>query len=350
MIPYFVVLASVLLIGFFYKNTKSTLFLVIIVTILALFVGLRSTEVGTDTEGYANTFLESGMFKTAEIAAKSRSTEGGWNILNWWLYRINPHYWFFFTVVGFVTSSCAVYLIKKESPVPILSLFLYITLGFYLFGFAGMRQSFAIAIYGLAIPFLLKHDFKRYALIVIIGAMFHRTILIGLPLYFVFRLKYSVKSVVLLIGGSILIASIIPQLMALSMSIGERYSIYSEVQGGGELFAVFYTLMAFFFWTQRSKIVESRRARYDILMMMLICGAIIYLIVTIAGLYGEVTRFAMYYQLSIIFLWAELYKYRRNKLNPVFWGIAIVTHLVYFYIYLDKIGHTVPYVLNSSFN
>lgn len=350
MVSYFVVLLLSILLLFLYKKRKSSIFLFFAIALLAFFVGLRSEFVGTDTPSYVRSYLSMNEYSNSKIASDGLSTETGWNVLNWILYQMVPHYWFLFTVVGFFTASAVVYIINRESPAEIFSLFFYITLGFYLFGFAGMRQSVALAFYCLSIPFLLRKDFKRYAIIVVVGSLFHRTILIGLPLYFIFHLKYSVKSIMILVGGSLLVSFLLPQLMSMSVAFEERYSVYTEIQGGGELFAVFYTMMALFFLSQRLKIVETRRTRYDILMMMLICGAIIYLIVTLAGYYGEITRFAMYFQLSIIFLWAELYKFRKRKLSSGFWLLCILIHLAYYYIYLNKIGHTVPYIMNSSFN
>ena len=160
MLPYFVVLFLSVFFCWLYQKKKVFSSLVFTIAILTLFVGLRGAEVGTDTEGYARMFNESIYFQSAEAAANSISTEDGWNVLNWLLYQINPHYWFLFTVVGVITVSCAMIFIIKESPVPTISLFLYITLGFYLFGFAAMRQSMALAIYCLAIPFLFSKNFS----------------------------------------------------------------------------------------------------------------------------------------------------------------------------------------------
>ena len=103
------------------------------------------------------------------------------------------------------------------------------------------------------------------------------------------------------------------------------------------------------YWTQRTNIIKSRQARYDTLLMMLVLGAVIYLIVTLTGVYSEVTRLAMYFQISIIFLWAELYKSRKKKLSSIFWLACYGVHLLFYYIYLSKIGGIVPYVANTSF-
>ena len=84
--------------------------------------------------------------------------------------------------------------------------------------------------------------------------------------------------------------------------------------------------------------------------MMLVVGSMIYLMVTISGLYGEVTRLALYFQLSIILLWSYLFTYRKRKLNLILSLSIIGVHLVYFYIYLKKIGGIVPYTMNLMLN
>ena len=77
---------------------------------------------------------------------------------------------------------------------------------------------------------------------VIIASFFHITVLFALPLYFVFTLRYSHKIMILLIIGSIIVGSYFPVLMRFSADMDSRYSIYSEIEGGGQLFAVFYVL------------------------------------------------------------------------------------------------------------
>ena len=100
---------------------------------------------------------------------------------------------------------------------------------------------------------------------------------------------------------------------------------------------------------QRSKIQLKYLKKYDILLNMLIFGSLIYVVVTLSGLYGEVTRFAAYFQISVMILWAYLYKHRITPLSSLFWLITIIGHMGYFYIYLSKIGHIVPYVFNTAF-
>lgn len=350
MLPYFFILIVSLCVIWMYQKTKSFPFIIILCLVLAFFVGMRSFTVGTDSAGYARTYFSMSSFSSLSNAIDGLSTEKGWNALNWVLYQVNSHYWFFFVVVGFLCIVGAIILIKTLSPLPVISLFFYITLGFYLFAFAGMRQALAIAIYGLSLRYLIDREMMKYVLVVLISACFHQTVLIALPLYFVFTLDFSNKKVILIILGSAILGLFVTEIMSFLTSFEERYEVYNEIQGGGNLFALFYIVMMLFFWSQRHEIKDEHKRKYDTMFLMLVVGSMIYLMVTISGLYGEVTRLALYFQLSIVLLWAYLYAYRKHKFNQIFSLCVIVVHVIYFYIYLKKIGGIVPYTMNFTFN
>lgn len=350
MLPYFYILILSLFIAWIYHKTRSLTIFFVLCIILAVFVGLRSNAVGTDTGGYSRTFLSMGYYSNLLDAMFSISTENGWNVLNWILYQLCPHYWFFFLVVGFLTTMGSMSLIKTLSPIPYISVFFYITLGFYLFGFAGMRQALAVSVYALSYRYLIERDLVKYVIVVLIAACFHQTVLIALPLYLVFTLEFSNRKIILIAIASAILGLFIDDIMSFFTTLEDRYEVYNEIQGGGNLFALFYIIMMLFFWTQRGEIKEEHKRKYDTMFLMLVVGSMIYLMVTISGLYGEVTRLALYFQLAIILLWAYLYAYRKRKLNPIFSLCVIAIHVMYFYIYLKKIGGIVPYTMNLMFN
>lgn len=350
MLPYFYILILSLFIAWIYHKTRSLPIFLVLCVILAVFVGLRSNAVGTDSGGYSRIFLSMGYYSNLHDAIFNISTEKGWNALNWILYQLCPRYWFFFLVVGFLTTIGSMSLIKNLSPIPYISVFFYITLGLYLFGFAGMRQGLSISVYALSYRYLIDRDMIKYFIIVLIAACFHQTALIALPLYFVFTLEFSNLKIVLIAIGAAILGLLIDDVMSFLTTLEDRYEVYNEIQGGGNLFALFYFIMMLFFWTQRGEINEEHIRKYDTMFMMLVVGSMIYLVVTMSGLYGEVTRLALYFQTAIILLWAYLYAYRKRKLNPIFSLCVIVAHVMYLYIYLKKIGGIVPYTMNIMFN
>lgn len=350
MTPYFIVLALACLLMKFYVGGRNKVILILIGIILAALVGFRDETVGVDTMAYCRVFGEMAMYHSMEDVISSFSTEPGWNICNWILSLFSHHYYVILCFVGIVCSSCALFLIRKLSVAPVLSVFIYITLGYYLFGFAASRQAVSMAIYMLALPYLLKGDMKKYMIVVIIASLFHKTVLLGVPMWFLFRMPYNKKTLSLVVLGGIVAGIAIPQIMAFAATVESRYGIYTEVEGGGEMFMVFYLMLTAFFMLQRKHIITTRLAEYDIMLLMMIFGTLIYIVVIMSGLYGEVTRFAMYYHFVAMFIWAELAKNRIKKFPGVFWLAVVVAHIGYFTIYLSKIGGIVPYVFNSALN
>ena len=350
MLPYFYILIASLFIVWVYQKTKSLPFFILLCLILTIFVGLRSTHVGTDSGGYARAFLSMGDYSNLLDAMYNISTEKGWNALNWLLYQICPRYCFYFIIIGFLSTIGPLILIKNLSSSIVISLFFYITLGFYLFGFAGMRQALAVSIYAMSYKYLINRQFIKYLITVIVAACFHQTVLIALPLYFIFTLEFSKIRIILITIGTAILGLYVDDIMLFLIHFEERYEVYNEIQGGGSLFALFYIVMMIFFVSQRNKIREEHISKYDTMLMMLVVGSMIYLMVTISGLYGEVTRLALYFQLSIILLWSYLFTYRKRKLNLILSLSIIGVHLVYFYIYLKKIGGIVPYTMNLMLN
>ena len=349
MIPYFVVLLISLLFMAAYQSTKNKIFLVLCAVPMIILIGFRSAVVGTDTGGYCRSFLDKVNYSLSSDTLKEFSTEPGWNMLNLLLVRLGQYYFIILTAVGSVCTVAALYVINKLSDFKTLSLFIYFTLSFYLFAFAASRQAFAIAVYMCSLPHLINGNFKKYAIWVVAATMFHQTALVALPLYFFFRLPFSKKILTLSVVGGLVTGALIPEIMAFAATVEDRYSVYTEYEGGGEMFTVFYLILSVFFIMQRSKIQLKYLKKYDILLNMLIFGSLIYVVVTLSGLYGEVTRFAAYFQISVMILWAYLYKHRITPLSSLFWLITIIGHMGYFYIYLSKIGHIVPYVFNTAF-
>lgn len=71
--------------------------------------------------------------------------------------------------------------------------------------FNGVRQAFAAAILYCGFPYLRDKNLWKYALIVFIAYLFHKSSVIMLPAYLVCRNKVNTKNVVLLLVGSLII-------------------------------------------------------------------------------------------------------------------------------------------------
>lgn len=352
MFPYFAFLFISLLLAYLaYRGQERHYFFVFLLyLVLTLFAGLRSAVVGTDTSGYARGFED--LFyldKQLESGLSALTDEPGFYYLQKWLGQVSNEYYVLLIGIALVFCFFVMISICKQSKMPVLSFFVFITLGYYTFVFNAARQGIAMAIYMTAIPYIIDKQFWKYTLVVLCAALFHKSIVVAIPLYFFFAMRFSPRSVALAIIGGIVIGVSLPVLLDFGASLETRYELYSEGSAtGGYLLTAFYAALAIFFVLQRRFIQEETRPVYDVFLNMLIVGSAIYLIVTLTGAYVELTRFAAYFQISSVFLWPMLITERTEPLPRLLLALALIGHLGFFAIFLSKMANLTPYLFNPT--
>ena len=136
MFPYIILLILVLFILSFSKNNvqqnsnKKYFFLVAL--ILILFATLRSNNVGTDANNYIGMFSNLAYSQNNFFDIDS-TIEIGYLIIEQIAYFISSNYWSLFFIVSLISVSFSLLAINMMSENIMLSIFLYIALGSYLF-------------------------------------------------------------------------------------------------------------------------------------------------------------------------------------------------------------------------
>lgn len=352
MLPYFIFLFLVSVIAVFaYEGQRRNYFLIFILYLVcSLFAGARNIQVGTDTGSYARSFEDrSYLYREIEPGLLGLRDEPGYYYLQKALGLISNDYSVLLIGIALVFCLFVFLAISKYSKSPVLSLFVFITLGYYTFVFNAARQGIAMSIYMLSIPYLLERNFWKYSVVVFCAALFHKTIIIALPLYFIFSMRFSLRSLFIVLFGGISVGLLLPSLLDYGASLETRYELYADsVATGGYLLTVFYVALALFFLYQRQFIYQDVIEQYDVFLHMLLIGSTIYLIVTLSGAYVELTRFAAYFQISTVFLWPMIIRNSTRPLKGLWLAIALIGHLGYFYIFLSQMANLVPYSLNPE--
>ena len=65
--------------------------------------------------------------------------------------------------------------------------------GFYFWTFNGVRQATAITIFAFAVNYILSKDLKKFLLIILLGGLFHYSIFLLIPLYFIIDKNFLEK-------------------------------------------------------------------------------------------------------------------------------------------------------------
>jgi hypothetical protein len=324
-------------------------FIFVAFAVMVLLPGLRSSSVGTDTQSYTMFFgLERLQFSDM-LDWNALTEEPGYFFITAIASVISDHYWSLLMTIAVVAVFCHMLSIYKFSLNPAISLFVFITLGYYTFFFNGARQGIACAIYTLSFGALINGKFWKYVFWVLIACLFHRTAIIAIPLYFIFRVRFSLKLLFLMVSIAIVSVLYYDVVLALGILISVKYAIYEKIQGSGgaQLLTLFSVALCLFFLFFRSLVSPDDRVSYDIFFNMFILGSLIFIIVMFSGGYLELTRLALYFQIAAIFLWPIIFRNIGSSFFKVLLSAGfVVGHLVYFYIFLGKMAELVPYQFN----
>lgn len=178
------------------KPTES-LALGIACAMLWFFMAMRSLEVGVDTQVYAYAFTQFPDISFGELFATPvyGPSEGSW------LLEFEPGYQLWNKLVSLFSSSPQAItvanstvimvllfcLLRKSSPMLLLSVWMYLTMGTYQTQMNVARNAIAILMVYLGEDSLRERRFWRYALVCLLAATVHTTALVFLPLYWVYH-------------------------------------------------------------------------------------------------------------------------------------------------------------------
>ena len=135
---------------------------------------LRDSKVGTDSPAYVRYFYETTSFlEAATRTFGDKQLEYGFSILTWMAHIFSDQYWALFMVIALAAVACSQWAILAYSRNTAISFFVSLTMGMYTMFFNTARQGIACAICTLAIGPLIKRNFPKYVIIVLVAALFH---------------------------------------------------------------------------------------------------------------------------------------------------------------------------------
>ena len=354
MLPYLI--ANFLSIGIFYtgyrfKFNKIALFAVFILAALPLvFIStFKGPDIGTDTVSYIYFFNQLKDFGST-LAYVEKQGEAGFWFLNYFGHLFTDNYFIIFLFSSLIVTSCYFYSIKSSN-LSTLSLFTLLFIGPYYFQFNGNRQAIAIAIFSVAIFFIIKKQPIRYVVSILIGFLFHKSIIICLPLYFIFRNDVKPKKIVLILFVFLLFIIFFQTFIGLASSIDNRYSTYGDQQEthGGLVVSTFNILLFCWFLLCRT-INKSTLANrtFDILLSLYLLGALISLLSIVLKIDPSgFLRMSIYFiQMNMFLLPLTIMSFRDNNTRYIITFAAVILMTAYFYLTTTTFSHLTPYKFN----
>lgn len=324
-------------------NRKTAIILGIIgLTIPILVCGLRY-NVGTDFENYRIWFFQ---YLNSPISFEDK--DFGFCIMIKFLQLLTTNPQILFITSAAIINILIMLFIKENTDFYDLGYFLFIALYFYYSSFNIMRQWIAIAIFLYSLKFAYNKQILKYFICVAISSVFHKTALLTIPVYFLFKMKTNSKNLTILIGVlSIVIwqfENIITVLgKVLNLNI-EKYLLYfddtSSVGSNGYAYVVMVLLLlCIILFTYKKYLRENERGKEQILMLIL-AG-----VISLAGATNMIFgRLQLYFIPIIIVVIPNILKLIPQRQRQVAYFLVIILGMLYMYRSLSiNGGEPLPY-------
>lgn len=171
----------------FYKATYWGIIVIII------FLSTFRWENGTDWKPYYDYFTLAGLFP------ENGYMEPGYTWLCYINYQLTGSYTFHLGIMALLCILPVAKRIRQYSPFPFFSLFIWFCVGFaHLFP---VRQTIAISLFVFAWKYIIERKCWRYLIIIAIAASFHYTVLVTIPVYFLWKKHFSAKFFLYFLGA-----------------------------------------------------------------------------------------------------------------------------------------------------
>ncbi|MFA9381140.1 MAG: EpsG family protein [Acetanaerobacterium sp.] len=298
---YYAVLAVLLLVGIPLYHTgqtrgKTLLFLGISLVLLAGVSAVRY-EVGDDYYNYMNIFATVRKLPFSDLFSQR---EPGFFLLNKLVLLFTGHFQWFYAFMAFVTTALVLLFIYRESKIPFLSVFLYVSMMLYYWSLSLIRQMLAAAVCALCVRYIRDRRPLPFLLLVLAAASIHNSALIMLPVYLIAQIPFHWKSVTVICAISLVGFIAAPSIVAfITQYIYTGYTPDAHFgQGSALIYGIFPTFVFAAAWCFKKNLLRQDPSN-NVYLNLMLYAAIISLF--IARVY-IVERFAVYFFLPSIVL------------------------------------------------
>lgn len=175
------------------SKKKNLIFIIISFTQL-LIVSILRYQIGYDYNMYAVGFRF--MQEDGFAIMSYKDWETGFVFISKLLGLIFPNFLYYIGFFAVVTLVSAAVFIYKNSEVPWISTVLYVNVFLFFMTMNFIRQAVALSLVMLAWHFIKRNKFWPFLIIILIASLFHQTVLIMIPLYFMVKMKVGLKELI----------------------------------------------------------------------------------------------------------------------------------------------------------
>lgn len=337
-----------------YRTEKSKkIFCIIVFILFSLIQGLRSFEVGNDTNNYIKFFELSKNIPWIDIILmKQWSIEPGYGLIMKICSTMSFTPQMFLLTVSIIINGGLMYYIYKYSDNPFISVIIFIGVEFFTLSFTALRQMIAVIILLNSYKFIKEKKFIKFILLVLLASTIHKTALIFLPVYFFRDININKKTIylgIIIFFISQLIS--IPLIVFLTKNLFTEAYIKSEYGGITQTLVILAYLILGILVYRKSIITEK-----GINNIMFIIIYFAFLIQSLACRINMVNRLMWYFYIFIIAYLPNMkkdinenltIKQRKIKLSTIYEYIIILLSITQYLFFSIDMYSVVPYhILN----
>lgn len=316
------------------KNARGIDFFVIIIILsLTIFVGLRTNY--NDTQAYKVHFENSDtLIEFIKDGSNFRLSENPlfYFIVSCIKSLINSYHVFFLIMSALIYSLMIKFIRKYSSNFP-LSLFIFFTLGTFVFSMAALKQTLAISVLLLAIEALIEKKRIKFILIVIVASLLHTYSLLFIVLLFFDSKPWNFKTLLVLSAFIVIVftfESTIATVLEMSESAGKKIYAYEVFDNHSVNFlrVLVYAATPIITYIFRNKIEVNRQN--NILIHMSILSFCFMLLGTQSGA-NMFARMATYFEFgTIVIIPYVINRTFTKKSLPMIYYLLVVMFGVFF--------------------
>lgn len=332
----------------YYKNHRAYFWLIFIH--LTLLLGLRSSEVGTDTLQYVDFYLvQNSGFNGNGAMVYSAISSGIFNLTGGIFNLTGGNYNLFLLVLSLATILFmlkAIEIFNNNEDLMFFSVYIYLTFYFYFESFNIQRQMLAVSIVMFAMALLSRKKYIWSILLFVLAIGIHSTAIFAIIGFVIWFMKKNKITLGLILGISVLSNLFLNNLLNNFSQLFDHYQMYSDAtlsSGGGSLLLGIFLLVVVIvtmFWTDMSDKVEG------FVMFMTAIGAVLYIIGSKSQL---IIRMADYFAIySIVFIPQAIFKLS-NRFHKKYLAITLISLVmvvgiaIFYYKLSNNLGEIIPY-------
>lgn len=213
-----------------YREEKPGRGLFPIFLILTLLMGLRG-EMAEDHPEYTAFFERMSGYDWQRVFAGNHVMETGFAVFCKAISTIFTSPVFFMLVVAVITVGLYTLAYKNSAKIPWLAMVMFFAIGDYFDSFNIVRNVLAASICLFAIIRYVsgeKKSFFKYVLLVLLASTIHTSALVMIPMYFVFKIRFSSKTFLAYLGVGAATYLFLPRIINIFYKLFPQYSFYGD--------------------------------------------------------------------------------------------------------------------------